>query len=301
MDTLPFVSVVIPVYNDPDGIENTLKSITEQSYLNDNHEVIIVDNDSTDDTRRVAERVAERQSNVRVIVEEEVQGSYAARNRGIDHAEGEILAFLDANMIVEGDWLESAVESIKRRKADYMACDVELYVDGGRETIAGAYNRRTGFPIEQYIERNHFAPTCCLFVRQWVVEEHGPFDARLVSGGDVEFGNRVHDAGIELEYEPTVTAYHPVRSSIRELLQKSFRVGKGSGQLARYYPDRFGHLGIINPIALLARVLFSSSGDDETLGSGNQPDSLKRRVAFRIISVLEDVWYLGGRASVVIS
>lgn len=240
---LPFVSVVVPVYNDPDGVETTLRSLVSQDYPDDRYEIIAVDNDSTDDTNERISRFAEEYSNVACRVEREEHSAGAARNRGVEASRGELLAFLDADMHVDDDWLRSAVRAMPE-DVDYMAYDVELYLPEGGETLAGRYNALTGFPMERYVTQEHFGGGGCLFVRRSVFEDLGGFDSRLVSDEDLEFGNRVYESGRELYFAPDVVAYHPARTSLRALVRKNVRVGRGVCQRQRYYPERYGRPGI---------------------------------------------------------
>ncbi|WP_440764032.1 glycosyltransferase [Natronorubrum sp. DTA7] len=234
------VSIVTPVYNDPDGIKITLESLLTQSTTHD-YRITVIDNDSTDRTPDVVRSYDH--DRLEIAHETEIQSSYAARNTGIRNTSTEILAFVDADMTVPEDWLESALQPFQKREADYMGCNVELTLPDD-PTLAARYDHHTGFPIEQYIERQHFAPTCCLFVRREVFEDVGLFDHRLISGGDKEFGNRVHEAGYDMYFAEDVTMYHPTRNSLEALVKKDLRVGRGLCQLQRYHPDRYGTPGV---------------------------------------------------------
>lgn len=252
----PTVSIVVPVYNDPDGIQTTLESLTSLSYPSDRYEVIVVDNDSTDETASVVESFTADHENVTLRFEREVQSSYAARNTGIEHATGEVLSFVDADMHVDADWLIKAIDELDTSGADYMGCHVELYTPGEETTLADRFNARSGFDIERYVTELSFAPTCCLFVRREVVDDVGVFDQRLVSSGDLEFGNRVADAGYELHYAEDVTMYHPTRHSLQSNVKKSVRIGRGRYQLSRYYPERYGSplVKLCNPVNYLPPI-----------------------------------------------
>ncbi|AUX10527.1 glycosyl transferase family 2 [Halalkaliarchaeum desulfuricum] len=234
------MSVIVPVYNDPAGISTTLDSLLTQSTEHDFH-VLVVDNASTDRTPDVVRSYDD--DRITLLHETDIQSSYAARNTGIRNAETNILAFLDADMTVSDSWLENALDTFHATDADYLACDVELTLPE-TPSLAARYDRHTGFPVEQYLERQHFAPTCCLFVRREVFRDVGLFDPRLASGGDKEFGNRVHDAGYRMEFADDATVFHPTRNTLRSLVKKDVRVGRGLAQLQRLYPDRYGRPGI---------------------------------------------------------
>lgn len=256
----PSVSVVVPVYNDPEGIRDTLSALTSQTYPSDRLEILPVDNGSTDRTREVIRQFAAEYDTVELVVEGEVQGSYAARNAGTEKSTGEVLAFVDADMYADDDWLVSAVEATL--DAPYVGCNVELVVDG-KETLAAEFDARTAFPVERYVRHQQYAPTCCLLVRRSVVEDVGAFDPRLVSGGDSEFGARVADAGYEQSFAADATLYHPVRDSFGSLVNKELRVGRGLCQRQEFYPERFGRPGI--PPRPSGAKSAESDGDDAPL------------------------------------
>ena len=246
----PSVSVICPVYNDPEGLRMTLKSLVEQTYPEGAYEVIVVDNDSTDETPAVARSVAaDHPGLVRFERETAIQSSYAARNRGIRAASGELFAFIDADVVAAADWLETGVHAMEVRGVQYAGCQVD--VPCGEPTFAGRYNAHTGFPVERYVEEGSFAPTCALFVAREVVEDVGTFDDGLVSGGDVEFGRRVAASGRDIHYLPEARVEHPARTSLRSLLGKYVRVGRGDEQRRHRYPDRFQPRPLYDPVLYL--------------------------------------------------
>lgn len=258
-------SVVVPVYNDPDGVRTTIDSLVDQTATD--YEVIIVDNGSTDGTTDVARKLA-RQDRVRYVLEDAIQSSYAARNAGIEAASGEILGFVDADMWVGSEYVESITDRMEADDRDYMGCNVEIVADDG--TVA-RYRRATGFDVETYIREKRFAPTCCVVTRRRVFDAVGRFDDRLRSNGDLEFGRRVHDAGFELVFEPDVTLYHPARSTLRELVSQSARIGRGRGEVRERHGDRFDvrdplnprNFLPVNPVAFHERVDSASPGPGE--------------------------------------
>jgi len=239
-------------------------------------ETIVVDNGSTDDTRNVISEYAQAHENVHLLIEDEIKGSYAARNKGIQHANGGVLAFLDADETVDDDYLKTALEAMNEQHVDYLGCNVELTLS--EDTLVGRYNAHTGFPVNQYLEEENYAPTCALLVRREVFEDVGPFDARLISGGDREFGERVHEAGYDQGYTEDAVVYHPARTSFESLAKKNVRVGRGFCQKQRYYPERFGKPGIPP----------RPSGSGNSTGDRNAeyaPDSLFEQFVFAFLSI----------------
>lgn len=241
------ISIIIPVFQDPCGLKDTLNSLVKQDFPKKNYEIIIVDNGSIDNTLNIAKMFAKKYRKlIRIIIENNIKSSYAARNKGIKASKGSIIAFIDADMSVSKDWLTRIVISLEKYRADYLACKVEIYLK--ENFIFGLYNKMTGFPVEQYISNNHFAPTCCLIVRKIIFERVGLFDSKLISSGDYEFGNRVHRFGYKLYYDPTIIMMHPARSSFKHTFFKFFRIGRGTQQISFYYPKYYKemHRNILN-------------------------------------------------------
>lgn len=244
----PFVSVICPVYNDEAGIKRTLEAVTFQTYPDRRYEVLAVDNASTDSTRQVIQSFIRPDSSPVVLLEErEAQSSYAARNKGIQHADGEYFLFIDADMTVESDWIESILRSMQSNGARYMGCRVELQSLSRSPSLAARYSCALEFPVESYLRNRHFVPTCCLSITRDVVEQIGPFDDELTSGGDCEFGLRAYEAGIEQFYDDSIAVYHPARSTLRALITKKIRTTRGNEDLLTKYPDRFSRRDPLNP------------------------------------------------------
>lgn len=117
----PQVSIVIPVYNEQKYIRNCLRSIQQQTVKP--FEVIVVDNNSTDDTAKIA-----RSFKFVRVIREPRQGIIPARTTGCNAAEGDIIARLDADTILSKDWVE--------RVANYFEKDDELVALGGVAGLA---------------------------------------------------------------------------------------------------------------------------------------------------------------------
>ncbi len=103
------ISVVIPAYNEEKQISKCLQSLMEQEVKPD--EIIVVDNNSTDKTAKIAKAFFVR------VVHEAEQGMIPARNRGFNEAQGDIIARTDSDTILPKDW-------IKKIKSDFEKNDV---------------------------------------------------------------------------------------------------------------------------------------------------------------------------------
>jgi glycosyltransferase involved in cell wall biosynthesis len=224
------ISVVVPVYNSPNGVRVTLEALVKQDYPRDAFEIIVVDNRSSDETPHVVEEyVKAYEGLVRLYHQNDVQSSYAARNTGIEHARGQIIAFVDADMWMDENWLAAVVTRMADTRAEYMGCHVIIVSE--KVSLAALYDTITGFPMQHYIEQLHFAGAGCLTVTRDLLRRIGTFNQSLTSGGDKEFGNRAFAHGVVLHYAPDIVLYHPARTALTSLVKKAFRIGHGRGQL----------------------------------------------------------------------
>lgn len=125
------VTVVTVCYNSVNTIEKTIKSVLDQSYKN--IEYIIIDGASTDGTMKIIEKYRD---SIACIVSEPDKGIYYAMNKGIDHASGEIITFLNSDDIFAIDTVNVAVTSYRKSNADVLYGDITfVHPDGSQKVI----------------------------------------------------------------------------------------------------------------------------------------------------------------------
>lgn len=227
----PRVSVVIPVRDDLPRLLTCLELLERQTYPRDLVEIVVADNGSAED---VATALGSRPG-VRVV-RETTPGSYVARNTAVAATAGEVLAFTDADCRPHEDWIASGVAALTEPgAADAVGGDIHLVFRDGGEPLTGPelYEAIHDFDQRHYIERFGFAATANLFVPRTVFEKVGAFDARLHSGGDLNFGTRLTAAGYRLGYAGGAVVDHPSRPTWAELRTKSRRVSRGLADLDR--------------------------------------------------------------------
>lgn len=238
MSTRIVTSIILPVFNNPSGIETTLNSLFKQDYPLELFEIIVVDNASTDSTfDRIQALATQFRGNITTTIEPQ-KGSYSARNRGIQLAKGQVLAFIDADMTVASDWLRRGATKIIESRKEYVGCRIDV-VPHSPPSFWERFEMCFGFPVKAYMENDGFAPTAGLFVADSLIAKIGVFDGSLLSGGDLEFGVRAKNHGVELYYDADNIMFHPARRTLRELLKKRKRVTLGQISLRKKYSDKF--------------------------------------------------------------
>ena len=103
-----YVSVIVPTRNHCESLRNTIASLQQLNFPNDRYEIIVIDNNSTDDTRRVVEE-GKQQGKKEIIYCKELRvGLHYARHAGAKIAKGDILAYTDDDVICDPDGLQSS-------------------------------------------------------------------------------------------------------------------------------------------------------------------------------------------------
>lgn len=224
MESSPFVSVIIPVFNDVDGLKLCLAALAEQTYGQSNYEVIVVDNGSEEPelVRSVVEPAG-------VFTQEPQPGSYAARNKGVALAKGEIVAFTDADCIPAADWIEKGVQRLLSvPNCGLVAGNIEIFPrDAQSPTAVELFEMATAFPQEHHLNTLKYGATANLFTFASVLAQVGPFNQTLKSGGDLDWGRRVYAQGYQQIYGADVQVAHPARRSFQQMRQKSVRLAGG--------------------------------------------------------------------------
>ena len=111
----PDVSVVIGTYNRCDVLRGALESLMNQDSGDTQYEVIVVDNNSSDDTRTIVENLRDKWgANNLIYCFERTQGVSYARNRGISLARGRLIAFTDDDITPARDWVASVRKGFEK-------------------------------------------------------------------------------------------------------------------------------------------------------------------------------------------
>ena len=210
--TLPKISVVVPVFNGEATIRTCVEAILGLDYPSDLLQTFIVDNRSTDGTRKILERYP-----VTVLEEAKTQSSYAARNLGIRHSTGDIVAFTDADCVPERSWLRAIVAAIAPADVGGVAGAIEAF---RADSAVERYQARRAIRADRAYQHKvlPFAQTANAAYKRDVFERIGLFDPTLIFGGDLDFSWRMQSgAGLRLVYEALAFVWHRHRTTYRGL------------------------------------------------------------------------------------
>jgi len=245
---LPFISVVIPVKNAARFLPKCLDSLNNLNYPKDKYEVIISDSDSTDGTRQIAVSMGAK------VVDAGGPSVCAGRNSGFKASKGEIVAFSDADCVMDKDWLANAVKYFADRD---VACVGGVSLVPEDETAFGkacgfifSYSLFTGgstygmdFPKVREVKHN---PGCNAIYRRSSLERVMPVDERITDGEDVVMNKRLSDMGYKFLFTPDTKLWHYRSSTPKRFWKQKIHYGIGRVMIARQYP------ALLNPMHIIA-------------------------------------------------
>jgi glycosyltransferase involved in cell wall biosynthesis len=216
------ISVVVPVYNSQEYLEQCLRALLNQSYPRERYEIIMVDNNSSDGSAAILRK----HQGIRLVAEPK-QGAYAARNRGVAVCRGKLIAFTDADCAVATDWLQHLVAAFQSQEVKLVQGRRLYAVSSPTLSMLESYDReRADLTFSGAAREIYFGYTNNMAVRCEVFERCGPF-VEVARGADSLF---VH--GVLAEYSPNAVCFVPgaqIRhleiTSVRQWLRKRFVYG----------------------------------------------------------------------------
>lgn len=195
-------TVVVPVRNRPDLLNKALQSLAKQRLNNGDFELIVCDDGSTDDVGSVVARFDDEERPKMSLLTLQPSGPGAARNAGIRAAVGDIVVFVDSDVEVSPDFLESLVTALEK-KPDWAGAEGRLVPIGGEEGLLW------DAPASEEGGRYH---TAAIAYRRDILKAVGGFDEtfKLPACEDVELAVRVLQHG-RIGFVREAVAYHPRR------------------------------------------------------------------------------------------
>ena len=135
------ISVVVPVYNVENYIDDCLQSLLQQSYKN--IEILCVDDCGNDNSMSIVEKYKQKDDRIKILKHKKNLGLGGARNTGIDNANGKYIYFLDSDDFIDKDYLEKLIETIKKYDVD-MVCNGKILKYYGNDSKTNHLLKKEG-------------------------------------------------------------------------------------------------------------------------------------------------------------
>ncbi|MFC1960135.1 glycosyltransferase [Chloroflexota bacterium] len=263
----PIFSVAICTYNRADLLPGILDDLTKQNTPIETYEVLIIDNNSSDQSATIAQQYCAEHANSRYIFEAK-QGLSHARNRAWQEAQGVYLAYTDDDCRIPTDWLATAQIITEQYNpvifgGPYQAfyIDRPIWVKDSYWSSLGRVESAGWLPNNRYLSGgNLFIKKSILIELQGFTPELGVYGKKKYFGEETDFEIRVRKTYPDLKfyYDPALCVGHlvdPQKLNIRIRLHHVFRHGRSNAHLTRTH-NSLENLPIMHKLKMLLLLSF---------------------------------------------
>jgi O-antigen biosynthesis protein len=274
--SLPFFSVIVCSYNGSGTIRDCLEGLMKLEYFN--FEVIVVNDGSRDNLAEIVEPYPVK------LINTENRGLSSARNIGLLHANGEILAYIDDDAYPDPHWLNYLAFAYQTSSvAGIGGPNIAPFTDG---PIATCVANAPGGPMHVLLtdEIAEHIPGCNMSFRKSALLKIGGFDPVFTAAGDdVDICWRVQESGGTIGFHPSALVWHHRRNSVKAYWRQQKGYGKAEALLENKWPEKYnayGHLawkgriygnGITLPLKLKRNKIFHGVWGSAAFQSVYQP------------------------------
>ncbi len=229
---LPFVSIVVPTYNEEKVIKKRIGNLLSLDYPKDKYEIIVVDSSSTDRTVQIVESIIEKRINskptLKLVGEGERRGKASAINLGKKYARGGVVLVTDANSIFDINVLKELMPYFK---------DPKVGAVGGQYVVLNpdsplTFSTQFYWDLEYIMRRGEAnLDSACLFhgeINAWRKELVNA-DERMLSE-DLDMAIQIRKKGYRIEYEPNAIVYEPAPNTVEDQIKQRKRTSVGTIQ-----------------------------------------------------------------------
>lgn len=269
-ESLPLVSIIIPVLNEGTYISQTLQQMHDQSYPKDRMEIIVVDGGSTDDTFDIVSKWVDRSFlNVRVFPNIK-QISSCARNIGISVARGEYVLFIDAHVFIPTSQLiENMVEAARNKNALVLGRPQPLNppaLSVFQSVVANIRGSRFGHSNHSFIysDTEGWVSPVSVGVMYHIslFDKVGYFDESFDAAEDVDFNFRLEQEGYKAYISPDFKVFYYPRKNFVGLVKQMFRYGLGRARFTNKHIDGLQYEIFFPVLVLMALAMIGSMAFD---------------------------------------
>jgi len=228
------ISVIVPTYNSQETISNCLQALEQQTLSRDIYEIIVVDDGSIDNTRKLVKSFQNVQ-----LIENGHGGPSVARNLGAKAASGELVVFTDSDCTPTSNWLEEITGPFQ----DSNLIGVKGVYRSNQKSIVARFVQLEYQNKYQRMVRNQFVDFIDTFsaaYRREIFLKNGGFDSSftVASVEDQELSFRLAQKGYHMIITPKAAVFHQHDHNIREYWRRKFGIGYWKAYMLRWLPQK---------------------------------------------------------------
>ena len=228
--SVPFISIVIPVYNEEKNIGKCLDSLLNQNYPEDKYEIIVVDGNSEDNTKKIVEKYTKKYSNIKILDNPE-RNTAVGRNIGIKNSKGDFILNFSGHAFAEKNLLSTLSKKLidADKSIAGVGCRFETITNNsiskGIHFVLTSKLGGFGTTFNQPEKECFMDSIAFTLYRREIFDEVGLFDPDFWVGQDGELNLRIREKGYKLLYSPETKVYHEKRDSFSSYSSQMFKYG----------------------------------------------------------------------------
>lgn len=259
----PFVSIIVPCYNEEATIRHLLNAVFAQTYPRAQMELIISDGMSTDRTREVVEAFQKEHASLEIrVVNNTARAIPSALNQAIREGRGDVFVRLDAHSMPIPEYVERCVAAHESGKGENIGGVWEIR-PGAETAIAKVISFAAAHPLgvgDAMYRLNAKAGAVDTVpfgsFRRVLIEKIGLFDETLLANEDYEFNTRVRESGGTVWLDPSIRSVYFSRSTLGGLAAQYWRYGFWKLKMLKRYPHTLRWRQALPPVFVLSLIVF---------------------------------------------
>jgi glycosyltransferase involved in cell wall biosynthesis len=229
MQDYPFITIIMPIRNEADFIEQALRSVLDNDYPAERMEILVVDGMSDDGTREIVAHQAKADSRI-MMLDNPKRIAPAAMNIGIKAARGDLFIRIDGHVEIPADFITKSIRCLHEHPdawvaGGYIKTVADSFVG---QAIASAMRSPIGVGNSRFRLGDYegWVDTLAFGAHhKWIVDKIGYFDEELVRNQDDEFNLRIINASGKIWMSKAIQSTYFSRGSLRKLWKQYFQYG----------------------------------------------------------------------------
>ena len=260
--TAPAVSVILPILNEEQDLENCISAILQQDYAGE-IEIILALGPSKDKTNQIADDLAAKNSNIKLVNNPSGQTAKGL-NLAIKESSNEIICRIDGHSEISSTYIRVAVDVMLKTGA--VNVGGVMYADsssGLQRTIAQAMRSKLGVGPSKFHTGGSAGESETVYLgtfKQAAILKAGGFDERYIRAQDWELNHRMRAQGGLIWFDPALKVTYRPRKSILKLAKQYFQYGRWRRVIARQHPKTTNYRYLAPPVAVIANAISLITG-----------------------------------------
>jgi len=257
MNSQPSVSVIMPILNEERHLQSAVEQVFKQDYSGQ-IELILALGPSTDQTNKIANDLAERFKNIKLI-ENPSGKTPTALNLAINNAQHEIIVRLDGHALIQSDYVRLAVETLLSTNAENVGGIMDAQgTTPFEKAVAKAMTSKFGVgnaPFHVGGEPQEALTVYLGVFKKDVFRRVGLFNEEFIRAQDWELNYRIRSSGGKIWFNPKLKVTYRPRSSLAALAKQYFQYGQGRKRIVKFYKESVSIRYLTPPLTVLGIAL----------------------------------------------